>query len=181
MGWVYAPRRPPHWALRLPEANSHICPVRPSCPSTEWCPPGLWSVLTPPTGRRVTATRLCTHTRHESGRPWCSTCFLSSSLVLKLEGLEASREQEFCPLKYLEWSLAPSGLSTRTWMNKWTRWPRWCLQLPSSRTRKYARLGAKEFLVGRSPGKLPGGGGEAGEEAEGWQGGRAWPSLPACH
>lgn len=46
---------------------------------------------------------------------------------------------------------------------------------------KYSEFRTKEFLVGRSPGKLPGGGGEVGEEPEGWQGGTAWLSLPTCH
>lgn len=44
--------------------------------------------------------------------------------------------------------------------------------------------GSRALLMGRSSEKLPGGGSKAGEEPEGWQGGRAWEghaSLPTCH
>lgn len=47
---------------------------------------------------------------------------------------------------YLEESLAHSGLSTNTWMNKWTPWSRWFLQLQSSWTPNIQSLGPKRSL-----------------------------------
>ena len=160
----FMPPAPPHWALSSLRATANLSHL-PSHPSA--CVPPARPAVSAHTAAGTTAahtsTRSSTHAhtaQEREGHCWAQR-FLTSSLFLKREGVSSLRAA----------MLLPEALSTvpGTWgapsqypMNKWTRRAGWCLQLQSPWTRKYSEFRAKGFLVGRSPGKLPGGGDEAG-------------------